>query len=156
MSRQDVLVRPDSFGLYDLQIEDSDFASAGGFETAIPVSLFTDARAPANAVQDPLRRRGWVGNLLGDIDRELGSLLWLFEQSRLTASTLNELRTAATNALQWLIEDGAAREVDVTVDQPTSRGVRIFIRVTGLDNGVNQFSVLWRRTNVGNMSTTQD
>jgi phage gp46-like protein len=156
MTQQDVLIRPNQFGIYDLQFDGPDFQSAEGFETAIPVSLFTDARAPANAVQDPLRRRGWVGNLLGDIDRELGSLLWLFEQSRLTAATLNDLRAAATNALRWLIEDGAAREVDVTVDQPTSRGVRIFIRITGLDNDVNQFSVLWRRTNAANMAVVQD
>lgn len=155
MADQDVLIRPDQFGVYDLQIDGADFASAGGFETSIPVSLFTDARAPANLVQDPARRRGWVGNLLGDLERELGGLLWTFEQSRLTTSTLNEIRVAALDSLRWMIEDGAAREIDVQVEQPTTRGVRVSIRITGLDNDVNEFSVLWRRTITANMTTVQ-
>lgn len=151
---QDVLIRPDQFGEYDLQLDGSDFASAEGFETALPVSLFTDARAPASSVPDPLRRRGWFGNLLeADLDFELGGLLWLFEQSRLTPGILNRVRLSALGSLQWLIDDSAAREVEVTAVQPELRGIRITIRIVGLDNDVNQFSVLWRRTDATQLSS---
>ena len=151
---QDVLIRPDQFGEYDLEFEDADFSSAEGFETAIAVSLFTDARAPASSVPDPLKRRGWIGNVLEpDLTFELGGLLWLFEQSRLTPEILNRVRLAARGSLQWLIDDGAAREVEVTAVQPDLRGIRVSIRITGLDNDVNQFSVLWRRTDAFKLSS---
>ncbi|GAF89679.1 unnamed protein product, partial [marine sediment metagenome] len=56
---QDLQITPDDVGLYDLVIdeEQSDFASVNGFETAIPVSLFTDSRAPSSIVPDATRRR---------------------------------------------------------------------------------------------------
>lgn len=153
---QDALIKPDNFGNYDLALNDdgSDFASAEGFESAIPVSLFTDARAPASAVADPKRRRGWVGNILTlDQNRELGGLIWIYDQGRITATLLNNIRNAVVASLTWMLEDGILTgiEVEVTIDGP--RAIRVRALLTGVDNNVDEFSVLWRRTNPANLAS---
>ena len=71
-------------GSFDLVIENGDFKNEEGFDTAIWVSLFTDARASESQVLIPENRRGWLGNLVSDVEeRQLGSFLWLVEQRKL-------------------------------------------------------------------------
>ena len=152
---QDVLISPDGFGNYDIPLnaDGDDFASADGFESAIPVSLFTDARAPASSVADPKRRRGWVGNLLTiDQDRELGGLLWLYDQGRITATLLNGVRNETLRSLNWMLSDGILTGIEVDVLIESTRAIRVKIRMTGVDNNVDQYSVLWRRTNPAKIS----
>ena len=153
---QDALIKPDNFGNYDLALnaDGTDFESAEGFESAIPVSLFTDARAPASAVADPKRRRGWVGNILTiDDNRELGSLIWLYDQGRITAELLNNIRNVVVASLAWMLEDGILTGVEVKVKVDGPRAIRVSALLTGVDNNVNQFSVLWRRTNPANLAS---
>jgi len=153
---QDVLIKPDNFGNYDIPLNagGSDFASAEGFETAIPVSLFTDARAPASAVADPKRRRGWIGNILTiDQNRELGGLLWLYDQGRITATLLNNIRNAVVASLNWMLADGILTGIEVEVKIESFRSLRITARLTGTDNNVDQYSVLWRRTNPASIAS---
>ena len=153
---QDVLIQSDQFGNYDLPLNDAgtDFIDADGFESAIPVSLFTDARAPASSVADPKRRRGWVGNLLTiDANRELGGLLWLYDQGRITASLLSGIRNAVIASLDWMLQDGIITNITVEVTIESVRAIRISALLTGVDNNVNQYSVLWRRTNPSNMAS---
>jgi phage gp46-like protein len=147
---QDVLIKPDGFGNYDIPLNENgyDFASAEGFESAIPVSLFTDARAPASSVADPKKRRGWIGNLLTiDQDRQLGGLLWIYDQGRITATLLNGVRNETLRSLNWMLADGILLSIEVDVFVESTRAIRVKIRLTGTDNNVDQYSVLWRRTN---------
>ncbi|GAF91348.1 unnamed protein product, partial [marine sediment metagenome] len=103
---QDILIKQEDSGLYDIQVEGSDFASAEGFESAIPVSYFTDSRAPEVQVQEAKNRRGWVGNILTvDLGRELGGLLWLLDQARITEDTINFAKSYAQGSLHWMNED---------------------------------------------------
>ena len=53
---QDLLLQRGEDGIYDLVIEDSQFVSAEGLETAVITSLFTDARAPEVQVPEAGRR----------------------------------------------------------------------------------------------------
>jgi phage gp46-like protein len=147
--KQDVLIKPDENGLYDIQIDGADFASAEGFETAIPTSYFTDARAPAVQVQEAQDRRGWAGNILTiDIERELGGLLWILEQSRITEDTLNLAKSFAQESLQWMLDDNIARQVTVKVEQTGNREIRIFTDITTIDNTVQRYVTLWRSTDL--------
>lgn len=137
---QDILIKSDSNGLYDLQIEDKDFASAVGFETVIPVSYFTDARAPAPLVQDARRRRGWVA------DSDIGSLLWLLDQARLTQDTINLARVYAQSALQHLMDNNIATGVTVSVGQSTARKITILTTITVANNDSQRYVSLWKST----------
>jgi phage gp46-like protein len=143
---QDILIKSDNFGLYDLQINGSDFASAAGFETVIPVSYFSDARASAALVQDARKRRGWVVDTLDADGRETGSLLWLLDQARITQDTINLARTYAQAALQHLVDDNVAANVVVSVEQNSTRGITILTTITSSNNEIQRYVSLWKTT----------
>jgi phage gp46-like protein len=152
---QDVLIRANSDGLYDFVIEGNKFASAGGFETAIPVSLFTDARAPAALVAEPQNRRGWIGNLMtASTMRQLGSILWALDQTRITQETLNLARLEAQSAFQWMLDDGVALGVLVDMSRTASGAITITIRITDTSNVVSRYQTLWRATNAAVIPNT--
>lgn len=152
---QDVLIRANSVGLYDLVVDGNLFASAGGFETAIPVSLFTDARAPAALVAEPQNRRGWIGNLMtAQTMRQLGSILWVLDQARITQETMNIARLAAQDAFSWMTEDGVALSVLVDVTRASKGGFTIAIQITDTSNVVSRYQTLWRATDVSNLPNT--
>ncbi len=97
--------------LYDFQIgDDGDIVTEDQLDTAILVSLFTDRRASSAEVPLPEYRRGWIGDLEtpGDL---YGSMLWLFEQSRLTGQVVARLGNFAQSCLDWMIRDEIATEV---------------------------------------------
>lgn len=152
---QDILIRANSDGLYDFVIEGNEFASAGGFETAIPVSLFTDARAPAALVSEPQYRRGWIGNLLTAATmRQLGSILWVLDQSRITQERLNVARLAAQDAFQWMVDDGVALGVKIDVQRNSVIGIIVFIEITDTSNVVSRYQTLWRATDASVIPNT--
>lgn len=152
---QDVLIQANSDGLYDLVVDGNLFASAGGFETAIPVSLFTDARAPAALVSEPQYRRGWIGNLMTAATmRQLGSILWVLDQTRITQETLNVARLAAQDAFQWMLDDGIALGVLVNVTRASQVGIIITIQITDTSNVVSRYQTLWRATNAAVIPNT--
>ena len=98
-------------GVYDVQLDAlGDVATEDSFDTGIFVSLFTDKRAEPSQIARPEDRRGWIGN-----ERtpgfQVGSYLWLFEQSRLTRDVANSIEDASEGALRWMIDDGYAVSV---------------------------------------------
>ena len=109
--------------------EGGDFITAQALETAVMISLFTDARAAPDDVlpQGETDRRGWWGNALGE--DPIGSRLWLLRRARRRPETLNLARDYIREALAWLIEDGIARKVEVTTSwiSPTRMGATITI-----------------------------
>ena len=135
--------------MYDLVLTEDgkDFASVDGFETAILVSIFTDARASASEVPDPFKRRGWLGNLLTfEEGIELGSKLWLLDQSRITATEINQARAFTVEALRRFTADRLITGLEVDVSQLSARAIRIRITFFNEDNEIERVSVLWRRT----------
>lgn len=107
----DLNFEQDTEGIFDLviDVDAKDLDTTDGLETAILVSLFSDRRAAADEVRDPLRRRGWIGNLIAEVPNDnFGSGLWLYEQKRLTGDVLAGLRTEAEQALDWMVDEGLA------------------------------------------------
>lgn len=139
-------------GSFDVVIESGDFKNEPGFDTAILVSLFTDARADETQVLLPENRRGWIGNLVSEVpDRQLGGYLWLTEQRRLNQDTVNEVIDYARKSLEWLVEDNAAIKIEVTGEIYPLRGIGLNIVITAL-NGVtsDHFIPLWEVTGNAN------
>jgi len=103
---------------YDFQIDsDGDIKTKDSFETALLMSLFCERRALASEVPDSHRRRGWIGN---SPDFENGSKLWLYEQARVTRTTLTAIETAVYNGLQWMVDDKLAVNLEVTAELKNS------------------------------------
>jgi phage gp46-like protein len=103
----------------DMAIVPPGMAEDDGLETAVIISLFTDARAPDDAVlpdgsQD---RRGWWGDAYGDDPTDsTGSLIWLLTRSKQLQSVVTEVRDFSKAALAWLVTDGVARAVEVEAE----------------------------------------
>lgn len=151
---QDVLIKMDKAGLYDIQVSGGDIASVDGLEAAIATSLFSDARAPENLQPDPALRRGWVGDILtADTGRKTGSLLWILDQARLTDEMLNTAALYAQEALQWLIDDGVATRISASVERAGPREFMIVVNLVDASGRAKQFSNLWRQTNAANLSS---
>ena len=100
----DIKATQNAIGEWTLGITDKDLTPEDGFDTAIAQVLFTDARAPGDTVPIPEKRRGWMGNLVSPVEgRQMGSLLWLVDQSKLTQDTLNTSVNYAQLALNIFV-----------------------------------------------------
>ena len=102
-----------------------DFETVSTIETAIPCSMFLEARdvdATQGFILDTKTgARGHFGMGEGE-----GSLLWKLYQSRLSTAALNEARLFATNGLQFLQDDELVNTVSVN---STSDGSVIILNV---------------------------
>lgn len=143
---QDVKVLKNNEGIYDIPISGNDLSSIDGFETAIIVSLFTDARENSANVRDSFNRRGWVGNLLTLKDSfELGSVLWGLV-SRLDQNTLNRADNIVKKALKWMIDDSIADNIDITTTKLNERSAQIEIILYKNMNETSRYITLWNNT----------
>ena len=135
-------------GSFDLLIENGDFKAEDGLDTALWVSLFTDARADESQVLQPESRRGWMGNLVSNVfERQLGGLLWLAEQRRLIQETLNEVEDYVRKSLDWMLEDGLARNIEVSGEIVPLNGLAVTITITTQEGSTDSHYVpLWEVT----------
>lgn len=111
----DLLVKISSNGYYDVSLDaDGDFSSGDFFDSSILYSIYGEARASESEVSLSQNRRGWIGN--EGQAREDGSKIWLYFQARLTRDTFNGIQSAAAAALQWLVDDGYLKDIEVTAN----------------------------------------
>ena len=144
---QDVRLIRNEHGIYDLGVVDHVFDTVSGLETAIVVSLFSNARAPASQIETPTKRGGWVGNILtSDTGRQVGSRLWTFDQSRLTPDIMNQVSVAAQESLSWMVEDGLAKTVNAQATKVAERKVTIDVQIVTITGKEERYSLLWRNT----------
>ena len=133
-------------GVYDIQIGfNGDVETEDSFDTAILVSLLTERRANESEVLLSHLRRGWIGNEhTPGVD--IGSKLWLFDQSRLTRTVMNQIEVEAANALQWLVDNDLAVAVSASVTS-TVDSVTLVVNIQR-DNSVTErrFFELWNAT----------
>lgn len=111
-----VLNQNEALGLeFDLALDDEgDILTNDFFDTALLVSVFSDKRALESEVFEPERRSGWIGNEFTP-GFEIGSKLWLYKQSRLTADVINSMISVVNESLQWMIDDNLAIAVSSSV-----------------------------------------
>ncbi len=137
----DVALNTDA-GYYDISFTDGDFTKLRGFDTAIYISIFTDARASETQIEQPERRRGWIGNLGNAI--EIGSLNWLYEQARLINATANGLADTTRKCLKWLVDFEYATSVTVTPIRSGANTLEADVKIAHPDGSVESKRVsLW-------------
>lgn len=112
----DILIAPNDNGIYDISwTSEGDFMMTHSLETATLMSLTCERRAKEYEITMPEYRRGWIGNLLfEDVDHEDGCGNWLYEQKRLNSKTINGIRDESEKGMLWMIQDGVAKQVNVT------------------------------------------
>lgn len=98
---------------------------------AVVISLFTWRRAGESDVVDGLERMGWWGDAFPSVPNDkIGSRLWLLQREKLTPQTLLRAESYATEALEWLREDGHASAVSVKARRVGLDCLGLFVSVT--------------------------
>lgn len=120
----------------------------GGIETAVLISLFTWRRASTDYVPpagSPFRRFGWWGDTYEPSD--IGSRLWQLERVKKSddVTLLVRAQDFCKEALQWLLDTGAAATVDVETSwlQPTAIGIQVRIAEPNSPQKVFNYAWAW-------------
>lgn len=127
-------------------------ATDDGLQTAVVISLFTDRRADAADLpsgSSGADQRGWWGDSFAEVEGDrIGSRLWLLAREKQTPATLLKARDYAKEALQWLIDDGIAREVLVQAEWVAGRNgvLALTVQIARAGQPVNkyQFEAFWK------------
>jgi phage gp46-like protein len=131
----------------DISFTNGDFTLTKGLDTAIMMSLLVDKRAASFEVAEISRRRGWFGNKLGNfVNYEIGSKLWLLDQTRATTNTLNYAKTYSYDCLQWLLQDNIADRINVDAIYDNG-SLKVIISIYKDQNLLyNKGVYLWKQT----------
>ena len=121
-------------GNADLALSGADLAIEDGLKSAVITSLFTDARCSKDELPEwETDRRGWWGDGLDDLDGKKvrrGSKLWLLAREKQTEATRQRAQDYASEALAWLVEEGAAEAVSVTAQWAGRSLLSLLVRIT--------------------------
>lgn len=132
--------------LWDMTFTNGDLTSTTGLDTAVLMSIYTDARASYSEVPEIQRRRGWWGNIVSNYPNyEIGSKIWLLQQSRLDQNTLNLAKTYSYNCLSWMIDDGYITNINVSTEKTNSEEMLANITLSISQNIIlNNSYQLWQ------------
>lgn len=110
----------------DISIQSGDVVRDEALETAILISIYTDAR---NVEENEFAQdvRGWWAT-------SVGSLLWLLERSKTDASVLGLAEDRIRTCLQWLVEDGVAKSLSIRATRQVTN-LQLDVSVYRPDNG---------------------
>ena len=103
----------------DVALIDGDLATDDGLRTSVALSLLCDRRAEADDIipDGTDNRRGWWADAIADEDGDLwGSRLWLLGREKELPEVRRRAEAYVREALDWLLEDGVATEIDVTAE----------------------------------------
>ena len=128
-----------------------DLRAEQGLATQVFICLMTDRRVEDHELSDGEANRGWVGDTFdnGPHETPIGSKLWLLRRSGLFEGIETQAETYAREALQTLIDQGAAVRVEASAiaDRATNR-LDLTVTLTGRDGGQayqQTFEILWRQ-----------
>ena len=143
----DAILSKNSSGIYDFSLDGTgDIATEDFFDTAILMSLFCERRASSSEMPVSHYRRGWIGNE-STKGFEIGSKVWLFEQSRLTRKTLNGINSVVREGLQWMIDENIALEIAVSSELGENNTIAVEITITRPSSKVEKrYFELWENT----------
>lgn len=124
-------------GRGDWVLQSGALAADADLETAVTLSLFTDARAGDDDVlpDGDTDRRGWWADHEGEEIwgvGNVGSKLWLRAREKATEETRLRIESDLRTALSWMIGEGVAARIDILTEW--KRGGRLDAVLT-----------LWRR-----------
>lgn len=112
----------DEDGIIDMAFIPGDVAADDGLETAVLISLFSDARATDDlipAIDQDGDLRGFWGDVRSPVPGDsTGSLLWTIRRAKQLSRTLAAAKGYAQASLQWLIDDKVASSVVVNATYP--------------------------------------
>ena len=132
---------------FDISLVNNDLAHDAGLQTAVVISLYTDARASVDEIPDGQEDpRGWWGDGVSNPQqRNIGSKLWFLDRSKITDEVVEQSRAYTLDALQWMLDDGIAENITVEAERFDLQTIRISIDILRPQTEtVNfKFDLLW-------------
>ena len=130
---------------FDIRLEDGDFIADDGLETVIITALFTDKRVRNDQLPDfATDKRGWWGDMVSEVDQDrIGSRLWTLARSKISNETLRLYEDYSREALQFLIEDGIANQIEVSASYNDNFHLILSINVRRPNKEETKFNLLW-------------
>ena len=128
-------------GTADIAMSGVGLQVGNDLQTAVIISLFTDAQAdPGDIVYDTDPRGWWADTyaayedpaLTSLPDDRIGSKIWQAFARPRNQDTLNWLQDQATQALAWMLTDGVASSVSVQPLFTSSGGIGAVVTITAL------------------------
>lgn len=130
----------------DIALNGPDLLIDHDLETAVLISLFTNRRANVDDLVDGDDRQGWWADTYSEIQNDkIGSRLWLLMREKQTTQTRNRAYAYVVEALQWLIDDNVAQEVNVEVEWVSMGLLGIRIEIIKPSNEVFKFQYAWNQ-----------
>ena len=123
---------------YDIDLDGQDLATDASLRSAVILSLIINARADESEIPVGTNPQGWFA-------APSGSKLWLLHREKITPSTPARAEQICREALQWMLDDGVAIEINVEARRCAFDAIEIIIqivRATGARE-VFTFSDLW-------------
>jgi phage gp46-like protein len=129
---------------FDLAIDHAtaDFVREDSLATAMVLSLMCDRTAQPSEVDPGADRRGWWPDAFAEDGDRFGSRLWLLEREKQTEETLQRARAYIREALVWVVVDGFATGIELTVFAP-QRGWLVAQVALALDGGSRRYRFEW-------------
>jgi len=113
-----------------------------GLESAVAISLFSDARAAAGdpLPDPPISRRGWWGDAFAEVPGDkIGSRLWLLSREKQIDKVLGPAEVYARESLAWLVADGIARSVKVAAEISGEGVLGLAVEIARADQPVARY-----------------
>lgn len=132
----DIALTQNALGDCDLSLNQGDLAPDSGLGTAVTLSLNLNARAEG--------LNGWWADVASPDARPVGSKLWTLARSKTTQDVLLAAKAYATEALAWLVEEGAAKSIQVNPKR-INHALVLDIQITRPDGSL--YSTLWQGAN---------
>lgn len=112
----------------DFAIEANDLAQDSGLETAVLLSLFTDAAYEGQG--------GWWADAVPAVEGDkTGSRLWRHARAKQTPSLASEIEQDVRDALQWMLDDKVAENIDVSAESSGAGILGISISIKRSQSG---------------------
>jgi phage gp46-like protein len=134
----------------DILVENGGLRMDGGLTTAVIMSLFSDQRAddddPVDAASPGGGRKGWAGDLLEPPGQRLGSKLWLLQRAKMQEQGQDVsgfVEQYASDALQWLKDEGVADQVDCTAQRAGLEAVALSVAISKGGKPLGRWDFVW-------------
>ena len=143
----DFKFKQDEFGNWDIDFAGGDIETTQGLDSAIYLSIISENRASASQIKDSRLRRGHFANEFNNIQNsEVGSLVWYYSgQVVNTESNASLIKDAITDSLSWIVNQGIASDLEVSVEKKGS-GLNIDIELISELTPENQYYNLFLNT----------
>lgn len=135
---------------FDLCLDGGNLATDDGLATAVQISIFCDARidaaeAQAQGIDD---RRGYWADVFSQ-SGPWGSSLWAARRAGVSSETARIVEERARDALQWLVQAGAAARITTTGIAVTGRDspyIALTVSVRRPPEIAARYGALWEAT----------